>query len=181
MEGLVSVGVVRFGLGDWEGLEISPKVGRLNSTGLFTMNFEASYVDCRGRDTLIHAHTCTSYLEDDNLHKLAMVYGADRSSCQSHMSTLPEREPSRCVVASLRRCLVASLRSLLKTSFATMTSSRASWGRLLRCDPWKPGDADTTKMQIQTYHTNIHTARGFEGILDLPYLAHPSLTVIRDV
>lgn len=56
MEGLVSVGVVRFGLGDWEGLEISPKVGRLNSTGLFTMNFEASYVDCRGRDTCTYMH-----------------------------------------------------------------------------------------------------------------------------
>lgn len=128
MEGLVSVGVVRFGLGDWEGLEISPKVGRLNSTGLFTMNFEASYVDCRGRDTLIHAHTCTSYLEDDNLHKLAMVYGADRSSCQSHMSTLPEREQEacelpqtlrtvtlrRCVVASLRRCAASSRHHLLR-------------------------------------------------------------------
>lgn len=79
-------------------------------------------------EAVILAHTCTSYLEDDNLHKLAMVYGADRSSCQSHMSTLPEREQEacelpqtlrtvtlrRCVVASLRRCAASSRHHLLR-------------------------------------------------------------------
>ena len=104
-------------------------------------------------------------LEDDNLHKLAIVCGAEieQSTSHEHPSRGYRKHKTNCrKLSEPPRCVVASLRSLLKTSFATMTSSRASWGRLLRCDPWKARDADATKMQIQTDTAENQQALVFE-------------------